>query len=316
MAKGEIMILDVLYLVVGFLMLIKGADFLVDGSSSLAKKLRISEFAIGITIVAFGTSAPELVVNIFASISGHHEITFGNILGSNIFNILMALGVSGIIAPLIVKKLSVKKEIVMLMFATVVAFLFVFWDNELSTFDGILMLIFITLFFVYIFGILRTNPLNGEEVKIFSMKTTVFMVLIGMLGLFWGGKLVVNNSISIAQHFNVSEKLIALTIVAFATSLPELITSVMATKKQRFGIAIGNVVGSNIFNLLLVLGVSATISPIKYNPDLNIDFIFLIVITLILGISLLFKKHKISKVEATIFICGYFVYLFYIIYRK
>ena len=142
------------------------------------------------------------------------------------------------------------------------------------------------------------------------------MVLIGMLGLFWGGKLVVNNSISIAQHFNVSEKLIALTIVAFATSLPELITSVMATKKQRFGIAIGNVVGSNIFNLLLVLGVSATISPIKYNPDLNIDFIFLIVITLILGISLLFKKHKISKVEATIFICGYFVYLFYIIYRK
>ncbi|MBT3168931.1 MAG: calcium/sodium antiporter [Candidatus Cloacimonetes bacterium] len=310
------MILDVLYLVVGFLMLIKGADFLVDGSSSLAKKLRISEFAIGITIVAFGTSAPELVVNIFASISGHHEITFGNILGSNIFNILMALGVSGIIAPLIVKKLSVKKEIVMLMFATVVAFLFVFWDNELSTFDGILMLIFITLFFVYIFGILRTNPLNGEEVKIFSMKTTVFMVLIGMLGLFWGGKLVVNNSISIAQHFNVSEKLIALTIVAFATSLPELITSVMATKKQRFGIAIGNVVGSNIFNLLLVLGVSATISPIKYNPDLNIDFIFLIVITLILGISLLFKKHKISKVEATIFICGYFVYLFYIIYRK
>jgi len=316
MAKGEIMILDVLYLVIGFLMLIKGADFLIDGSSSLAKKLRISEFAIGITIIAFGTSAPELVVNIFASISGHHEITFGNILGSNIFNTLMALGVSGIIAPLIVKKLSVKKEIVMLMFATVVAFLFVFWDNELSTFDGVLMLIFITIFFVYIFGILRTNPLNGEDVKIFSIKMSILMILAGMLGLFWGGKLVVNSSIAIAQHFQVSEKLIALTIVAFGTSLPELITSVMATKKQRFGIAIGNVVGSNIFNLLLVLGVSATISPIKYDPVLNIDFIFLIVITLILGISLLSKKHKISKVEATIFICGYFAYLFYIIYRK
>ncbi len=304
-------------LVVGFVILVKGADFLVDGASSLAKKLSISEIAIGLTIVAFGTSAPELIVNIFASIGLHHEITFGNILGSNIFNILMVLGVAGIIAPIAVQRNTILKEIPFLLFATIISFLLAFWKRELSFSDGIILIIILIAFFIYVFGILKANPLQATDIKEFSFLITILLLAGGIIGLFLGGKFVVDHSVKIAKILGVSEKFIGLTIVALGTSLPELVTSVVAMMKKRNDLAIGNVVGSNIFNLLLVLGVSSIISPVAYRIALNPDFFFLIAITLFLFLTLFVgKKHKLTRLEAIIFLLLYFGYILFLFYRK
>ncbi len=311
------MFLSIVLLLVGFVILVKGADFLIDGASSLAKKLSISEIAIGLTVVAFGTSAPELIVNIFASVGGYHEITFGNILGSNIFNILMALGVAGVITSISVQRNTVLKEIPFLLVATLLAFGLTLWNRDLSMTDGIILLIFLVLFFIYVFGILHAAPPQASTIKEYSDLVTFAMMILGMIGLFFGGKFVVNNAVKIAEYFNVSQKLISLTIVAFGTSLPELVTSVLAVIKGRNDLAIGNVVGSNLFNTLLVLGVSSVISPIPYILVLNVDFIFLCAITLILFLTMFVgKKHKLSRLEAIFFILLYSGYLIFIISRK
>ncbi|MCK4956783.1 MAG: calcium/sodium antiporter [Candidatus Cloacimonetes bacterium] len=302
--------------VIGFIMLIKGADFLVDGASSLAKKFKVSELVIGLTIVAFGTSAPELIVNILASLGDHHEITFGNIIGSNVFNILVVLGIAGLIAPIVVKKNTVIKEMPFLLISTIVVFGLSWLGQSLSRIDGFILLGILASFFIYIFGILKENPLEGDDIKIFSTIQTIFLISIGMMGLFIGGTLVVDNSVKIAKMLNVSEKLIGLTIVALGTSLPELVTSVVAVRKKRFDLAIGNVIGSNIFNSLLVLGVTSLIQPIKYFPALNVDFSILLIVTIILFFSMFVgKKHRIYKSEATFFLLIYGGFLFYLIRR-
>lgn len=302
--------------VIGFIMLIKGADFLVDGASSLAKKFKVSELAIGLTIIAFGTSAPELIVNIYASTGKHHGITFGNIIGSNIFNILIVLGVSGMLAPIVVKKNTVLKEMPFMLLTTVIAF-FLAWQGQiLSKIDGVLLLSVLLVFFVYIFGILKVNPLEGDDIKIYSIVQTILLIVIGVMGLFVGGKLVVDNSVQIAKLLNVSEKLIGLTIVALGTSLPELVTSVVAVKKGRFDMAIGNVIGSNIFNLSLVLGVTSIISPVHYQMQLNFDFSILLAVTILLFVTMVVgKKHRISKIEAFSFIMIYIIFIGYLIIR-
>jgi len=305
-----------LVVIIGFIMLVKGADFLVDGASSLAKKFGISELAIGLTIIAFGTSAPELIVNIFAATGGHHGITFGNILGSNIFNILVVLGVSGLIAPLVIKKNTIVKEMPFLIFATIATFLLAWQGNALTRWDGIILILILLSFFFYIFAILKVNPLEGEDIKIFSVWQTIMMILVGIIGLFFGGKLVVDNSVKIAEMLNVSEKMIGLTIVALGTSLPELVTSIVAVRKGRFDMAIGNVIGSNLFNLLLVLGVTAFIQPIAYDLSLNVDFTILLTITIILFLSMLTGvKNRISKMEAAIFLIIYGGFIAFLIYR-
>jgi cation:H+ antiporter len=297
-------------------MLIKGADFLVDGASSLAKKFKVSELAIGLTIIAFGTSAPELIVNIYASTGKHHGITFGNIIGSNIFNILIVLGVSGMLAPIVVKKNTVLKEMPFMLLTTVIAF-FLAWQGQiLSKIDGVLLLSVLLVFFIYIFGILKVNPLEGDDIKIYSIVQTILLIVIGVMGLFVGGKLVVDNSVQIAKLLNVSEKLIGLTIVALGTSLPELVTSVVAVKKGRFDMAIGNVIGSNIFNLSLVLGVTSIISPVHYQMQLNFDFSILLAVTILLFVTMVVgKKHRISKIEAFSFIMIYIIFIGYLIIR-
>jgi len=302
--------------VIGFIMLIKGADFLVDGASSLAKKFKVSELAIGLTIIAFGTSAPELIVNIYASTGKHHGITFGNIIGSNIFNILIVLGVSGMLAPIVVKKNTVLKEMPFMLLTTVIAF-FLAWQGQiLSKIDGVLLLSVLLVFFIYIFGILKVNPLEGDDIKIYSIVQTILLIVIGVMGLFVGGKLVVDNSVQIAKLLNVSEKLIGLTIVALGTSLPELVTSVVAVKKGRFDMAIGNVIGSNIFNLSLVLGVTSIISPVHYQMQLNFDFSILLAVTILLFVTMVVgKKHRISKIEAFSFIMIYIIFIGYLIIR-
>lgn len=311
------MLSSILLLLIGFVIVIKGADLLIDGASSLAKKLSISEIAIGLTIVAFGTSAPELIVNIFASIGGHHEITFGNILGSNIFNILMVLGIAGIISTISVQRNTVLKEIPFLLAATLLVFGLALWNSDLSLLDGIILFIFLLLFFIYVFGILKAKPLQGSDIKEHSYLITILMMILGIIGLFFGGKFVVDNAVIIARHYEVSEKFIGLTIVALGTSLPELVTSVIAITKGRNDLAIGNVIGSNIFNILLVLGVSSLITPIHYDISLNIDFTFLCVITIILFITMFIgKKHKLTKIEAVFFVMLYLVYLVFIFYRK
>ena len=311
------MLIPILLLLLGFIIIIKGADFLIDGASSLAKKLSISEIAIGLTIVAFGTSAPELVVNVFASIGGHHEITFGNILGSNIFNILIVLGVAGIISTIVVQRNTVLKEIPFLLIATLLVFGLAIWDSELSLLDGLILLVFLLIFFIYVFGFLKAKPLQGSDIKEHSYLITILLMIIGIIGLFFGGKFVVDNAVIIARHFEVSEKFIGLTIVALGTSLPEFVTSIIAITKGRNDLAIGNVIGSNLFNILLVLGVSSLIAPIHYDFALNIDFIFLCVITIMLFTTMFIgKKHKLTKVEAVFFVFLYFAYLVFLFYRK
>jgi cation:H+ antiporter len=311
------MLISILFLLVGFVILIKGADFLIDGASSFAKKMSISEIAIGLTIVAFGTSAPELIVNVFASIGGHHEITFGNILGSNIFNILMVLGISGIISTIMVQRNTILKEIPFLLAATLLVFGLSLWNSDLSFVDGIILILFLIIFFVYVIVFLKAKPLLGSDIKERTYFMIIVMITAGVTGLFFGGKFVVDNAVIMARHFNVSEKFIGLTLVALGTSLPELVTSIMAISKGRNDLAIGNVIGSNLFNILLVLGVSSLISPVHYDVTLNIDFIFLCLITLMLFLSMFIgKKHRLTKGEAITFVFLYCAYLVFLFIRK
>jgi len=313
------MLIAFMLVFLGFLLLIKSADWLVDGSASLAKRFEISEIAIGLTVVAFGTSAPELIVNIIASFKHYDEIAFGNIIGSNMFNMLMVLGVAGLLRPIAVLRNTVLKEIPIVLLSTILVFLlvnnFFFGGYKLSGWDGVILLLAISLFFVYVFGISKDT--ENFEVHLLKLRKSIILVVLGIIGLFIGGKLVVTNSVKIALHLQVSEKFIALTIVALGTSLPEMVTSVISVIKKHNNIAIGNVLGSNIFNLLLVLGVSSIIHPLKYDPQLNIDFLFLIGGTVILFFALFIgKKHRISRPVAASFLGLYLLYLIFLFHRK
>ncbi len=314
------MFLAIILLIIGFVVLIKGAEFLVDGSSSLAKKMSISQLAIGLTIVAFGTSAPELIVNVIASFKGHDAIAFGNIIGSNIFNILMVLGVAGLITQIKVQRNTVLKEIPILLISTILVFCLSnncgFSGSSLSRFDGIILILGLLLFFYYVSRISQTKELE-VDVRIFSNQRTTIYIILGMIGLFIGGELVVHNAVIIVEKLEVTDKFIALTIVALGTSLPELVTSVLAVIKKHNDLAIGNVVGSNIFNLLLVLGLSSVIHPINYEPVLNIDFFLLILITIILFFTFIVgKRRTLARNEAIFFLILYAGYLIFIFNRK
>ncbi|MDO9577426.1 MAG: calcium/sodium antiporter [Candidatus Cloacimonadales bacterium] len=308
-------------LVIGFVILIKSADLLVNGASSLAKKFSISEIAIGLTIVAFGTSAPELIVNILSSTGGHSEICFGNVIGSNIFNTLMVLGIAGVVHPIYVEKNTVKKEIPFVFFGTILVFglavNFGFPGNTLSRLDGLILIGSLVLFFFYVLGISKEIIPSSVEIHLYPIPKSVIFVIIGIIGLFFGGNIVVKNAVSIARMLQVSEKFIGITIVALGTSLPELVTSVVAVKKKRYGLAVGNVIGSNLFNIFFVLGITALIKPIVYPISMNIDFYFLIIITLILFITMFTgRKRQLDRWEAVTFIFLYVFYIIFLIYRK
>ena len=314
-----VMSLSSVLLIIGFIILIKSADLLINGACSLAKRLSISELAIGLTIVAFGTSAPELIVNIISSAGGYNEICFGNILGSNIFNTLVVLGVAGIIYPISIQKNTVKKEIPFVLIGTIFVLAlsnnFIFDGNTISRLDGIFLILSLILFFIYVVGIAKEKIVEEITVKLHSVPTSILYIVIGIIGLFFGGQMVVKNAVFIAQLMNVSEKFIAITVIALGTSLPELVTSIIAITKKRHGLAIGNVIGSNLFNIFLVLGVSSIIKPLVYPVALNIDFYFLIIITIILLITMFTgKRRKLERVESIMFIIlyiGYVVFLFF-----
>ena len=309
------MILSIILLIAGFLTLIKGADFLVDGSSSLASRLKVSQIVIGLTVVAFGTSTPELIVNIFAAITDSSDVGFGNIVGSNIINILLILGIAALISPLQTQKNTVWKEIPFALLGALVLLVLcndIFFStlpNIISTGDGILLLLFFLIFIVYVFAISKVNTESTVEVKdLSSIKTTTY-IIVGIIGLFIGGKLVVDNAVLIAASFGLSQRVIGLTIVAFGTSLPELFTSAVAATKGKADIAVGNVVGSNIFNVFFVLAITSIISPVPFKSTMNIDLLILCIASLLLFITMFTgEKRKIDRWEAVVFLIIYIAY--------
>ncbi len=313
-------------LILGFVLLIKGADFLVMGATSIAKIFEISDLIVGLTIVAFGTSMPELVVNIFASTQGNSDIAIGNIVGSNIFNILVILGISSLIYPLLVTKNTVWIEIPLTLAAALILGLlandYIITKSNfrgLTRIDALILLIIFACFLYYVFLIARKKEKshdNATESKQFTLTKSIIIVAIGFVGLFIGAKLVVDNAVSLATKLGVSQSLIALTIVAAGTSLPELATSAVAAYKKNSDIAVGNIVGSNIFNIFLILGISASINPISLSPQSNIDIGVAVLASLILFIVMFSgKKHIIDRWEGGIFILIYIAYTAYLIHQ-
>lgn len=316
------MIVASLLIVLGFTSLIFGANWLVDGASSLAKKNNVSDLVIGLTIVAFGTSAPELVVNSVASFNGLSDIVFGNIIGSNNFNLFIILGLAGLIYPITVQTSTAWKEIpISLIVAVLLMFLandfFIYKNPEISRIDGIVLFVAFICFIYYVFTQLKQEK---PEVITYVEKSNYKIwgfIIIGIAGLIIGGKLVVDNSINIATQLGVSQKIIGLTIIAAGTSLPELVTSLVAALKKNSDIAIGNVIGSNIFNILLILAISAFVNPIEYSPNFNQDLLILIGGTVFLIIAMFTgKRKKLDRWEALILLSFYLIYTTYLVLQE
>ena len=316
------MILPAFLIIIGFAALIFGANWLVDGASALAKKNKISDLVIGLTIVAFGTSAPELVVNSIASFQGHSDIVLGNIVGSNNFNLFIILGIAGLIFPIAVQSSTVWREIPISLFAALLLLLLgngiVFSSvSEISRLDGIILFVSFLLFLYYVFKQMKSEQ-NQEisEVQMTNLKIWG-LIIAGFSGLIIGGKFVVDNSIEVATSLGVSEKIIGLTIIAAGTSLPELVTSVVAAMKKNSDIAIGNVIGSNVFNILLILSISSFIKPVTFNPNFNMDIAILVGGTLFLFVAMFTgKKKKLDRWEAALLLGFYLVYTIYLISRE
>lgn len=323
------MILTYTLFIFGFFILIKSADWLVDGASSIAKRFAIPELVIGLTIVSFGTSMPELIVNVLASFNGNSELAIGNVFGSNIANILLILGVSALVKPLPIQKSIYYTEIPISLVATfMVGFLAnanLFGKSEglaISQLDGILLLVFFILFMTYIYVVSKDKkedlaPIDdGADSDFMPMAKSLILIAVGLVGLFFGGKWIVDGAIVIAQSFGLSESFIGLTVIAIGTSLPELVTSVVAAKKGRADMAIGNVIGSNIFNIFWILGLSATIKSLPFSELNNDDILMLIFSNTVLIFAVINgKRPSVSRFEGLVFVVLYFSYLTYLVLR-
>ncbi len=316
------MIISVLLVISGFACLIFGANWLVEGAAALAKKYRVSDLAIGLTIVAFGTSAPELVVSLIASLNGFSDIVLGNVVGSNTFNLFLILGVSGIILPIAVQSSTAWKEIPISLFVTI---LLIFLLNDfsfsgqsfLSRSDGFIFLVLFLFFLYYVFFLMKKEQKTHSEFTQKSVLKIWGLIILGLTGLIAGGQLVVNYCVNIANELGVSEKIIGLTIIAAGTSLPELVTSIVAAIKNKSDIAIGNVIGSNIFNILLILSISSIIKPIKFNSAFNFDLYILTGGTVFLFVSMLSgKRKKLDRWEASVLLGFYIVYTVFLVINE
>ncbi len=313
-----------LLLILGFVLLIKGADFLVDGSSAIARRLKVSDLLIGLTIVAFGTSTPELFVNLIASVKGTSAIAIGNIVGSNIFNILLILGISSIIFPLVVTKGTVWKEIPLTFVAAALLGIMALKPaivrggiSGISRIEGLILLAFFGLFTYYVLKMARQTD-NTDSTPAGEPQRTVTKSLLfifgGFVTLFVGAKLVVDAAVNLAQSFGVSESLIGLTIVAVGTSLPELATSVVAAAKKNCDIAVGNVVGSNIFNIFFILGISSCIHPMQFQPGNYVDIGVAALASLLLFVFMFTgRKGSLDRWEGVLFVGSYVIYIAYLI---
>ena len=303
----------------GFVLLINGADLLVKGASAIARRFNVSDLVIGLTVVAFGTSTPELFVNIVASLKGNTDIAIGNILGSNIANIFLILGIAAIVRPLVVTKGTVWKEIPFSLLAAIVIALmandrFINGDavSVLNRTDGSVLLCFFVIFLYYSFGIADEIEGAAEHPsdKHCGTAKAALLILLGLAALIIGGKWIVDGAIKIAESAGMSQSLIGLTIVAVGTSLPELATSVIAAYRGNADIAVGNVVGSNIFNLFFVLGVSSVVKPLPFKPASNIDILLVVFASVLLfGFMFAGKRRTLDRWEGVVFLAAYTVYI-------
>ena len=316
------MIIYITLLIIGFIILIKGADIFVDGASSVAGNFKVSKMLIGLTIVAFGTSAPEFAVSVKSLLSGSGDMVLGNVIGSNILNILLILGVSSMFHSLNVKDSTVKKELPITLLMTAIFIVLLSdklfdkgFNNTFTRSDGIVIILFFLVFVYYLIKMARNKIDKSQDEKYMSMKKAILFTILGIAGIIIGSNLVVENASAMARAIGISESMVALTIVALGTSLPELVTSITATRKGEYDIAIGNVVGSNIFNIGMVIG--APIALFGGIQQFSINYIDLI--TMIASAFLLFvfsyNDRKISKFEGSIFLIMFVVYYGYVIYR-
>ena len=329
------MILSILLIIVGFILLIKGADFLVLGASGVAKKLRISEMVIGLTIVAMGTSMPELMVSLTSAIEGYADISLGNIVGSNLVNVLFILGLCAIIKNLAISKESRKVDIPVSLLVTILLFFFCLnggTEKIITRTEGIILLVIFVIYLGYLLINARKIEKDEGKAKVEEKKElktkenteknnktfilNCVKIIVGIIALKFGADFVVDNAVIIAETIGISEKIIGVTIIAIGTSLPELVASVTAVLRNENDLAVGNIVGSNIFNILLILGVSSTISPIHYSLSYNFDMILLIAITILLAIFPFIGKEKYSleRSEGIIFCLIYLAYILMLIF--
>ena len=298
-----------LLLLIGFVLLIKGADLFVDGSSSIAGILKVPSVIIGLTIVAMGTSAPEAAVSITAGLNGSNAIALGNVVGSNIFNLLMVLGLCAVVNPVPVEKSFIKRDYPMAIGASVLLLIFAITGKVIGRMEGIIFLVLFAAFLVtMVVSALKNREESDEEIKVLSPVMSLIYIVGGLCAVVFGGDLVVDSATQIATSWGLSENFIALTIVAMGTSLPELVTSMVASKKGECGLAVGNVVGSNLFNILLVLGASCAISPIAVGMENLIDIIVSIVVHFVM-LAFCASGKEIKRWEGVIAVAIYFAYM-------
>jgi len=311
--------MDYFFFALGFVVIIFGANFLVDGASSFAKRFQISELVIGMTIVAFGTSAPELVISVIASLSGENDIVLGNVLGSNIANILLILGIVACFRGIHISRDIIFRQLPFSLLGVVILFVLandsIFFGSDVKSMidrkDSFFLLPLFIFFMIYLFFNRKGEKTEDKvNIKTHGFFVSFFMIVFGLLGLFFGGKWIVSGATSIADSFGLSKKLVGLTIVAIGSSLPELVTSIIAAFKKRTSMIIGNIVGSNIFNIFWVIGTSSLISPVDYDISLNADMFTNIWISgLLVWLLVLDRKHNLERWHGFIFISFYLVYI-------
>lgn len=320
------MTIQFLLLIAGLVLILLGANWLVDGSSSIAKKTGMSEFIIGLTIVGIGTSTPEMVVSFISSIQGKADMAIGNVVGSNIFNTLVILGITALIRPLDITKESLKRDLpinigvtALLIVLGMKGSIFGIGSDSLTRIDGILFLIILALYFRTLLKKPKNSPAfeqddSNDSTQVFSTGKSILLICIGLAGLVFGGRMFVNSATEIAVYYNMSEKFIALTIMAVGTSLPELATSIVAVIKGRTQLAMGNILGSNIFNILLILGGSAIIHPLSFGSMSPVDLgVVMVAAIIMLTSAYTFKSNKLDRYEAAILLlieAGYMTWLF------
>lgn len=324
------MFLDIIFITIGLAILIAGAEGLVRGASSLSAKLKVSPLIIGLTVVSFGTSAPELTVNLLAAANGSPDLAVGNVVGSNIANIFLILGISALIVPLKVKSSTVWKEIPLALLGVILLFIMGndhLFDgmgfNALTRTDGIALLALMIIFMYYVFGLAKGDRAKAKEIAEtgsgitqYSIPSSIGMTLLGLGGLVLGGRLLVDGAVNIAEAAGLSQALIGLTIVAIGTSLPELATSIVAALKKQADIAIGNVVGSNIFNVFFVLGASSTVISLPISSALNFDIAVSVFATiLLLAFMFVGGKRRLVRWEGGVFVAMYVAYITYLVIR-
>ena len=306
---------QVFFLVIGFVLLVKGADWFVEGAASIADKFGIPQIVIGLTIVAMGTSAPEAAVSISAAMKGSAEITIGNVLGSNILNVLIILGLTAVIRSIFVQRTTIFYEIPMVIGVTVLLAVMGLQNNVVGRVEGIILMGCMVVYMMYLLRLAKRGTVDNADLDEFaqsaSMGKLILLVIVGVAAIVWGSDIAVNAATAIARIFGMSERFIGLTIVALGTSLPELVTSATAAMKGNCDIAVGNIVGSNLFNVMFVVGLTAIITPVVYAPAFRIDSIVAIASVLLLWLCV-FRKQTLNRLHGIIMLAcygGYFMYL-------